>query len=57
MIGWARRSESLEEFSARGGRVTKSVAKLGAAELVISVVSDDQALREVASDERALSKR
>ena len=48
MIGWARRSERLEEFSRRGGRIAKSVAGLGAAEVVISVVFDDGALREVA---------
>jgi 3-hydroxyisobutyrate dehydrogenase-like beta-hydroxyacid dehydrogenase len=48
MIGWARRSESLVGFSERGGHVTESVAGLGAARVVISVVFDDHALREVA---------
>jgi 3-hydroxyisobutyrate dehydrogenase-like beta-hydroxyacid dehydrogenase len=48
MIGWARRSESLVEFAGRGGRVVESLAGLGGAEAVISVVFDDEAVRDVA---------
>ncbi len=48
MIGWARRPTSLEAFAARGGRVAGSLAELGVAEVVISVVFDDEAVRDVA---------
>jgi len=48
MVGWARRSESLDGFVAYGGRVVGSLAKLGEAPSVISVVFDDEALRKVA---------
>ena len=47
MIGWARRSESLGEFVRRGGRLAESLARLSAAEVVISVVFDDQAVRDI----------
>jgi 3-hydroxyisobutyrate dehydrogenase-like beta-hydroxyacid dehydrogenase len=48
MIGWARRPESLREFAGRGGRVATSLAGLSLAGVVISVVFDDAALRDVA---------
>jgi 3-hydroxyisobutyrate dehydrogenase-like beta-hydroxyacid dehydrogenase len=48
MIGWARRPGSLEAFAGRGGRVAGSLGELGAAEVVISVVFDDAAVREIA---------
>jgi len=54
MIGWARRPESLEEFAGRGGRVAASLAGLGVAEVVISVVFDDEALRDIAFGPGAL---
>lgn len=48
MVGWARRSESLDGFVGHGGQVVGSVARLGDAQSVISVVFDDDALRAVA---------
>ena len=48
MTAWARRPETLEKFAQRGGRVAGSVAELGVAEVVISVVFDDEAVREIA---------
>ena len=48
MIGWARRPDSLEGFVAHGGRAADSLAGLAAAEVVISVVFDDAAVREIA---------
>jgi 3-hydroxyisobutyrate dehydrogenase-like beta-hydroxyacid dehydrogenase len=48
MIGWARRLGSLEEFARRGGRVAGALTELGEAEVVISVVFDDEALRDIA---------
>ncbi len=48
MLGWARRHESLEEFTRSGGRAVERIPALGAASTVISVVFDDDALREVA---------
>ena len=48
MIGWARRPESLKSFDRHGGRAAVSLAELAPAEVVISVVFDDAAVREVA---------
>ena len=47
-IGWARRPQTLETFATRGGHIAGSLADLGTAEVVISVVFDDDAVREVA---------
>ena len=48
MVGWARRRESLDRFAGRGGHIADSLAGLGAAEVLISVVFDDAAVREIA---------
>lgn len=48
MVGWARRPESLKAFAEHGGHAAKSLADLAAAEVVISVVFNDEDLREVA---------
>jgi 3-hydroxyisobutyrate dehydrogenase-like beta-hydroxyacid dehydrogenase len=48
MISWARRPVSLEEFAEHGGGVAGSLTELGVAEVVISVVFDDEAVRDIA---------
>ncbi len=48
MIGWARRPEALGDFVSQGGVAAGSLADLGRAAVVISVVFDDEAVREVA---------
>ena len=48
MIGWARRPGRLDRFLTHGGRVADSLAGLGTAATVISVVFDDAAVRDVA---------
>ena len=48
VIGWARRSEALNDFVAQGGVAAGSLADLARAAVVISVVFDDEAVSEVA---------
>lgn len=48
VTGWARRPEALGKFVAQGGRAAESLTEVGRASVVISVVFDDAATREVA---------
>ena len=48
VTGWARRPEALGEFIAQGGRAASSLSDLGQSSVVISIVFDDAATREVA---------
>ncbi|UAJ10652.1 NAD(P)-dependent oxidoreductase [Glacieibacterium megasporae] len=44
---WARRPSALSDFAARGGIVASSLSEIGEADIIISVVFDDDATREV----------
>lgn len=47
VVGWDRRPEALEAFTALGGTAVAKVSDLGAAPVVISIVFDDAGTREV----------
>lgn len=47
VVGWARRPEALADFVAQGGIAAPSPADLGKADVVISLVFDDAATRDV----------
>ena len=47
VTGWARRPEALDDLVAQGGRAATTLAELGQASVVISVVFDDAATRAV----------
>jgi len=47
VIGWDRKPEALEDFIAAGGTAAKGVADLSECPLIISIVFDDAATRDV----------
>ncbi|MCW6511785.1 NAD(P)-dependent oxidoreductase [Lichenifustis flavocetrariae] len=44
---WARRPTALSDLTARGAIVARSLSEIGEADIIISVVFDDDATREV----------
>ncbi len=50
VVGWARRRDALDGFVAQGGIAVQTLAEIGKADVVISVVFDDAATRAVAME-------
>ena len=48
VLGWARDAEAREKFATMGGTVVANLADLAAAPVVVSMVFDDAAVRDVA---------
>jgi 3-hydroxyisobutyrate dehydrogenase-like beta-hydroxyacid dehydrogenase len=47
VIAWARRPDAMDALVARGGVAARSLSEIGRADVVISVVFDDEGTREV----------
>ena len=47
VIAWARRPTALTDLAARGATAARSLSEVGTADIIISVVFDDDATREV----------
>src|SRR5690606_2121106 len=54
VLGWDRDPEALASFAAAGGVATASLSDLAGAPVVISIVFDDDATREITLGERGL---